>query len=144
MKLFRRISALALVLVIVCAFSASAFALEEWHIIEDYDQGSDTRIVDAYAAIQTKTTWGSIELFGNDSMMYNVSVSANYRYYPTIGGNAVSDYMGYEDFAYAEVTYSDSSIYHMIDATYSFRAEVPTSYGTQIFNAYPIYVRYEV
>ena len=73
------------------------------------------------------------------------SVSVTYRYLVMVGVNAVqftetaSDTASGGDYN-ARVYIYKTDIYHMVNATFTFKADIPCSYGTQPFRPNPVTV----
>lgn len=133
-KIFRKITALLVAFVFICLCGVNAFAKT---ITEDYD--NDRYVVTANYSISQKSTGGTIFVTDNGRMFSNpyLYVSVTYRYVklngvtPEVKIETKSDTQRY---AYsASVTFSNSTIREMVNATYTFVADIPCSYGTQTF-----------
>ena len=137
-KLFKRTMLIALVSIFVLGLSVSASAVT-LPIEEDYDYGAYNVCADAN--ITRRSTLGMITV--NDATAVNcmVSVSVTYRY---IDGNYILQTVSIAKTArgWAMVSYSDSTIHSMVDATYTFYAEIPASYGLQRFTPDPVLLVY--
>lgn len=137
-KLFRRIMLIALVSIFVLGLSVSAIAVT-LPIEEDYDDG-DYKVC-ADANITRYSTCGMITVNEAEATDCMTSVSVTYRY---IDG----DYIQRTNSATrrgnggAIANYSDSTIFAMIDATYTFYAEIPASYGLQRFTPDPVLLEF--
>ena len=139
---FRRIFVVALCLALVCGLSITALAVSR-----EYDGGYS--IVDWSASVFTYSTMGVIEVQciskPEDTASVNTEASVACRYldnnfilrttYDTESGNETTLLI---------LSFPSSSIYHMIDASYDFWAEVPTSYGWEEFVYNSFTVEYEV
>lgn len=137
---FKNILLWALCLVLVCAISVPAFAATEYEANEDYDNGNTT--VSAYGVISRYHTYGFIS---SESIITepNVDIAVAYRYldenFQLQSRSSTSHGVGV-----ASVSVSNNSIamYQMVDATYDFWAQVPTSYGWQEFAVDSVYLRF--
>lgn len=138
MKL-KRLMMLALCLALVCGLSVTAFAFSE-----PFDNGNT--IVDWSASIHAYYTIGVIEV---ETYIFDAnpdteaSVDCSYldnNYIRCYGHDDASN----EFTSLAFVGFPDGAIYHMIDATFNFWAEVPTSYGWQQLKPDEIYLEYDV
>lgn len=145
-KFFRRIAAFVLVLVMVCLVSVPAFADDFFSASADYDDNQYG--VGAYANIKRYSTNGSISFYSMDSNVTTTDLYATvtYRYYPYAGAPAsppVTQTLQ-QDTAHLGVgkSFAEGAIFCMIDATYTFRAEVHTSFGTQLFRTDPVTLVY--
>lgn len=129
-KKLRRITVLALIPVLVCLLSITAFATAPFPYTASYDGGS--QYIEADANISRYSTNGIITsiAYGNDLYAH-----VTYKYYPAGGASLVSETdSNTSNRYYVEVGFSNSSIFAMYNATYTFRANVYTSYGPQVFN----------
>ena len=139
---FRRVLVVALCLALVCSLSITALAVSR-----EYDGGYS--IVDWSASVFTYSTLGVIEVqcISNPSATTSVNTEASVacRY---LDNNynicCMYDIERGNETTLLIVSFPSSSIYHMIDASYDFWAEVPTSYGWDefVFNSFT--VEYEV
>ena len=127
-KLFKRIMLIALVSVLVLGVSVSASAVD-LPIEEDY---GDEYYVYANADIDVHSTLGYITVNGGEAADAMASVAGTYSYFDS---NRIlqTDSRYQVGYGGAVVSYSDSTIFSMVDATYTFWAEIPVSYGTQEF-----------
>lgn len=137
-KLFRRIMLIALVSIFVLGLSVSAIAVT-LPIEEDYDDGHYQVCADAN--ILRRSTRGMITVNEAEATDCMTSVSVTYSYFD---GNYERQFNSATRRGYggAIVTYSDSTIFAMIYATYTFYAEIPTSYGLQRFTPDPVLLEY--
>lgn len=130
---FRKILVLALCLALVCGLSVTAFAESNFHIYEPYD--NDQTFVDVSAGIDQYSTIGVIEvqtfIFDADPDT-RATVFCSYR---DSAGNVQyrgdNAYNGYT--SVVSVGFPAGTIRNMIEATYNFWGEVPTTYGWQEF-----------
>ena len=144
MKLFRRIFALALAVVMICLLSASAFAATSYYVQEDYGTGSEASLVEASAEISRYGTEGTLSVFYIDTVGHDLRMDIVLKYYPG-GENATmvtKSYTQTSDYYTDTFTFSDTSIFAMYNAKYTFRAVVPAPYGDQIFAPTPVTLEY--
>lgn len=139
-KMFRKIIIIALVSVFVLGVGVSASAVN-LPIEEDYDNGR--YVVYADADIGRRYTYGEITVNDANATDAMVSVAVTYNYldgginpqtdskYQVGNGGAVVSYSG-----------NEAEIFSMIDATYTFWAEIPASYGTQEFTPDSVFLEY--
>ena len=143
-KFFRRIAALVLALVMVCLVSVPVFAADSLSADASYD--GDTMGAYAYAKIERYKTYGDITYYDTDACSTDMSVSCEYRYYPKpVGAALQSDVISKsQDTGYLYVTkeFSSASIVAMADATYTFYAYIPASYGAQDFRVGPTRIEF--
>lgn len=135
-KKFRKISVLILVPVLVCLLSITAFADSQWSDYRDY--GSN--YVDAFANITRYETSGTItsQEAGN-----NLYVGATYRYYPSGGASLVTeDEAAASSRYYAQVSFYNTGIHAMYNASYVFRADVYNPTGTDYWRPNTVVVTY--
>lgn len=147
-KVFKKVIAIATVVVFMClcCINVSAYSLSE-----DYDSGR--YVVELSASIYKYSTTGSIWV--NDTTA-NTMLTDTYRYvsvtynYIVINGTTPevktvtkTDTASSGDLtASVSASYSNSSIYQMVNATYTFKAKIPCSYGTQTFTPNSITLTY--
>lgn len=136
-NLFRRIMIIALVSVLVLGVSVSASAVD-LPIYEDY---GDEYYLCADADIDVHSTLGIITVNDGEATDATASVSVTYRY---IDGNLTQQIDSKYQIACggAVVSYLDTSIFSMIDASYVFWARIPASYGTQEFTPDAVFLEY--
>lgn len=143
-KFFRRIAAFVLVLVMVCLVSVPAFAANSLTADASYD--GDTMGAYAYAKIERYKTFGEITYYDNGICSTYMSVSCEYRYYPQpVGASLIVDDMdasGDTGHLYVEKEFSSARIVAMGDATYTFYAYIPASYGAQEFRVAPTRIEF--
>ena len=143
-KIFRKITALLVALVLICLCGVNAFAAS---ITEDYD--NRRYIVTASYSISRYATEGSLLVTRSGTPMWDAdrSVSVTYRYIVMDGNTPVvkigtkTDEPTYA--LSAIVSFSNTSIYQMVNATYTFEANIPCSYGTQQFRPAPQTITYQ-
>ena len=145
---FRKIAILALCLVLVCGLSVTAFAITEYSIDEDYDNGNVVAYADA--KLDRYYTWGSTEVISyltEDIPDPDVYVFLTYRFYPDDVTAGIQTYNGSRyDQWYVRTQFNAATnpqnIFAMYDATYRFQAYVPTSYGWSTFQTDSVVLEY--
>lgn len=140
---FRKILVLALCLALVCSLSVTAFAESSKSVSESYS--NERTFVDASAGIYTYSTIGTIEVqtFVDGDPYTEASVACRYlddEYNLCYVYDSDSNYYT----TFLSVAISSNKIYHMVDASYDFWAEVPTDYGWQEFVLNDFTVEYDV
>ena len=138
-KLFKRMMLIALVSVLVLGVSVYASAsAEDLPIEEDYDK---TYYVYADADIDAHSTIGYITVNDGEATDAMASVAVTYHYFDK---NRVrqtdSDYQVGN--GGAVVSYSDATIFSMIDASYVFWARITADYGPQEFTPDAVILEY--
>ena len=139
-KSVRRILSLALVLVLVCALAATAFATpSSFFVEEDYD--NERYIAHAQASITTSTAEGQVGVedtqLGKMVTGQSRYVSMQYSYTELYGSQTLlrSNSMTNTNTAtlVARVEFRAAQNQTLVSATFTFWADVPTSQGTQRF-----------
>lgn len=133
MKMFRRISALALAVVMICLLSASAFAATTF---EDnmYCGNNEELAVDA--EIARYYTSGEINHLTNDLAENYSRIDMTCTYYLDIYGTRATfldNNVTYGEFCCSVTKVIDQSCFAMISATYTFEAQVSAQSGTQYY-----------
>ena len=142
MKMFRRISALALAVVMICLLSASAFAATsyDWDYHDSCSFGDEYNSgVGVYAEIKQHSTRGIVEISTNDTAGNEISIAHNYRYCPITDPTNIrtrNDSDTQTDVLGSSLDAAIASIFQMIDAEYSFNVTCSTSYGTDYCSFY--------
>ncbi len=133
MKMFRRISALALAVVMICLLSASALAATYTDTITR--DGGEMLI---YADIDKTSVAADSFLNTEDAVGNQLSISISYFYYVTEADKLADNWEGEITSSSSEGTwecstaYAPRNIYEMDFALYSFYGEFITYAGTQI------------
>lgn len=136
----RKILALVLTLVLICALATAAFAATTRAVDEETSGGST---VSEYASIDTCSVYGQV--YVNDGeRMNSLRVSITYTYQQTSAANSLKTLThtttGYDVRSHeGSVTLTSSECYKMKYAYYNFRAEIPSE-GT--FYSTPIQLTY--
>ena len=149
-KMLRKITALVLVLILtgLCCVNAYDLPLSEY-----FDNGrykvTITGDISQYATSGTLM----VERVGNSTQVVTDvyrSVSVTYRYIVVEGNTPVvkigtkTDTPNTQIYAFAaSVSYSNTSMYQMVNATYTYEADIPCSYGTQHFRPESKTITYE-
>ena len=148
-KLLRKITALALVLIFSGLCCVNAYDLP---FSEEFDNGKYRATVTGnintysiYGAVWVERITPSIEMLTN---VYR-SVTVSYSYLEWVDGVLVHKIGTASDTAVtgefnSNVSIYMSDIYHMVDATFTFKADIPCSYGTQQFRPNPKTIEFEV
>ena len=138
MKMFRRISALALAVVMICLLSASVFAAA----LDDYDYRDSHSFGDEYntevivlANVNQHSTAGYVEMLTQEAFGNEISISLSYQYYPDSAQTAAETRTRTDGVIEANVWSSSivkeiASTFQMKEAEYSFSVACVTSYGT--------------
>lgn len=134
MKLFRRIFALALNVVMICLFSASAFAATTFSDLEMYDDNET--YVDVYAQINERSTSGYLALTAVGLSSHRAELTLSYEYTNT--SNEDDD--GYSSRVYTEDTYcpvssAGTNIKRMKEADYIFYVWFSSWIGENEYNS---------
>ena len=135
MKMFRRISALALAVVMICLLSASAFAASlydyDYRDSHSFDDEYNTEVA-VFARIDQHSTDGFVEFLTNDLVINEISIVHSYRYYPlSEPGNILTRNDGEMETNVTShsLSVTIASVFQMKDAEYSFNVTCSTSYG---------------
>ena len=136
MKMFRRISALALAVVMICLLGTSAFAAASYtyDYRDSYPVGdSICESVAAFADIDEHVTIGFVEIISSESIGNEIGIVYDYRYHPDDDPDNILD--RHDNILETNVTGSSlgrnlPSTFQMNDAEYSFSVTYVTSYGT--------------
>ena len=148
-KMLRKITALLVALVFICLCGVNAFAYD-LPLTESFDNGRFK--VTITGTISRYATNGSVwvqRVEAPAQMLTNVhrSVSVTYRYIVMDGDTPVVKIGTKTDtptYVYiASVSFSNTSIYQMFNATYTYEADIPCSYGTQQFRPTPQTITYQ-
>ena len=149
MKLFRRISALALALVLVCAFSASAFASTEHDYYEWYPF-SDSENIHAlvYADIDRYETSGRMEMTNPNLVEQYLVIDLDYSYIDLETGATVMEdaTRTSTERSYVDISkvYNSTLIVRMVNATYTFDANITNLSNEQLnYDRGPVIIRYD-
>ena len=133
MKMFRRISALALAVVMICLLSASAFAATTF---EDnmYCGNNEELAVDA--EIARYYTSATIDHLTYDSADNYSSIAVTYSYYQDVNGTKVTlsgSTTANSEYSCSMTKEISQNYFAMISATYTFEAQVSAQSGTQYY-----------
>ena len=79
MKLFRRISALALAVAMICLLSASAFALQYHDTEDDYPDEIEVYV---FAETDQTSTTGDLYISSYDTIGNYIKIDQSFIYYP--------------------------------------------------------------
>ena len=141
MKL-KRFTILLLIPVLACMICLPAFASSPFPIEAQYDNGRF--VVEATANISRYSTSGTVATICNETIAEYHYAKVSYKYHTYDEENpVVTDSKTNTRYSsYAHVSFSNSSILTMQEATYTFKADVPTSHGTQRFNVNPTTIVY--
>ena len=142
-KLFKRIMLIALVSVLVLGVSVSASASTstvKLPIEQPYDNGQYNLY--ANAKIERRYTYGEISVNDGEYDKARVSVDVTYNYIRNLDYSVITSTGSQAQYGGAIVTSSETDIFTMIDATYTFEATIPTSNGINTYSSYPVLLEY--
>ena len=131
-KIFRKITALLVAFMFICLCGVNAFAQS---YTGSYTSGQ--YIVNANYSINQRSTSGTVFLTDNRKPMQSTYLSASvaYCYHIMVGGRMMSwtdtETVTKIDDYEASVSVSDTTIYSMVYATYTFVADIPGISGAQ-------------
>lgn len=142
MKLFRRIFALALAIVMVCLLGTSAFAATTF---EDnmYCGNNEELVVDA--EIARYYTSATIDHLTYDSAENYSSIAVTYSYYRDEYGTRVTlsdSETAYNEYYFSMTKTISQNYFAMISATYTFEARVSAQSGSQYYGPVTTTLKY--